>query len=639
MCGLAGFLHSHYNIEYSTAIIAGMIEGIKHRGPDNASIWLNQEDSIVFGHCRLAITDLSASGQQPMHSANERYVIIYNGEIYNFRELKKQLQAKHYLFAGNSDTEVILSLTMEYGIEEALKRMSGMFAFALWDKKEKLLHLARDRIGEKPLYYGLINGSFVFGSELKAICLYPGFQRKIDPKNLALFLQYGYIPAPYSIYEAIYKLTPGTFLSISPATFPSLPSPKAYWSATQVLHDSLTSPLRLTDEEAIAQTDALLNELVKNCMISEVPIGAFLSGGIDSSLVAALMQANSGTAIKTFTIGFSEQGYNEASYAKTIANYLKTDHTEIYIDSSQSLEIIAKLPHIYDEPFADSSAIPTFLISHFSKQQVSVCLSGDGGDELFGGYNRYLLGKRLWRNIGWLPYPLRLGLQKCLFAMSPKAYQQLFKFTRLATTGHKLHQLATLLEAKTTEQFYHRLISQWPNANQLLRMAVSELPPTKVSLYQLDALDLIEQMMITDTLSYLPDNIMVKVDRAGMAVSLENRSPYLNHQLIEFLWKLPLNMKIRHRKSKWLLRQVLNKYIPAELFDRPKMGFSVPLAQWLRGPLREWAQSLLNKNRLEEQGFLRTEPILQKWQEHLSGKRNWQYQLWTVLMLQAWLEQ
>ena len=482
MCGLAGFFSPSNQHQFAnqsdtfTTIISAMTKNLTHRGPDDAGIWLNKDDGIALGHRRLAILDLSSSGQQPMHAPSGRYVIVYNGEIYNFLQLKTQLQKKKHPFSGSSDTEVILALICEYGLERALTHLSGMFAFALWDKQEKTLHLVRDRIGEKPLYYGLVNGVFVFGSELKAIRAYPGFQNKINRASLGLFMQYAYVPAPHSIYENIYKLTPGTSLTLPQSMLNSkkkLPEPKAYWSAIQIAQTGVEKPLHLTDTEAIDQTDHLLNTVIKSRMISDVPIGVFLSGGIDSSLVAALMQTNSTQAIKTFTIGFHDPAYNEAVYAKAIANHLKTEHTELYVTAEQALAIIPQLPHIYDEPFADSSAIPTFLVSQLARNQVTVCLSGDGGDELFGGYNRYLLGKTLWKKIALFPYPIRVMIQKLLLSVSPTRWQQLLQWISYPNIGDKLHKFAGILAAKSPAGLYQQLISQWPNTNKLVKITES----------------------------------------------------------------------------------------------------------------------------------------------------------------------
>lgn len=638
MCGITGFYQSNPSAGDATQILTAMTAQLTHRGPDDSGIWFDSKTGIALGHRRLSILDLSAHGRQPMLSQNERFVLVYNGEIYNFLTLKKQLEAKQYCFKSHSDTEVILTLMMEYGLEQALPLLSGMFAFALWDKQNQTLHLARDRVGEKPLYYGLVNGAFVFGSELKAMRNYPGFSNAIDRGSLTLFLRYGYIPAPHSIYEGIHKLAPGTYLTVSQSAFQKLPEPTTYWSAIRAAEKGIASPHPINDAEAISATHDFLNLSVKNRMISDVPIGALLSGGIDSSLITALMQANSATPIKTFTIGFHEKTYNEAHYAKAVASHLGTYHTELYIEETEALDVIPKLPIIYDEPFADSSAIPTYLVSLLTKQQVSVCLSGDGGDELFGGYNRYLLAKTLWKKIALCPYPIRIVMQKVLLSASPTRWQQLLYFLRFPMIGDKLHKLAGGLTAQSPELLYHFLISQWHNADELVTEQNLGITPRHIRLHPQNSMTFIEKMMLTDTLSYLPDDILVKLDRATMAAGLESRAPFLDHEVLEFAWGLPMHLKVRNHTTKWVLREILSQYVPKPLFERPKMGFGIPLNSWLRGPLREWAEHLLNKKVMEAQGFLRPEPILQKWHEHVSGKRNWQYPLWTVLMFQAWIE-
>ena len=634
MCGLVGFWDGQSSLQDPYSIISKMTDRLRHRGPNDKGIWCDAEQGIALGHRRLAILDLSSQGHQPMHSHNDRYVIIYNGEIYNYLELKKQLQKNNHHFTSHSDTEVILTLISSYGLDAALQRISGMFAFALWDKKNKVLHLARDRMGEKPLYYGRVNQCWVFGSELKAIRVYPHFENKVDRASLALLMQYGYIPAPNSIYEHIYKLPPGHYLSLTYSNRHSLPEPKPYWSAIKVAQDGLHNPLHLTDKEVIQSTEELLSSIIRSRMISDVPIGAFLSGGIDSSLITALMQKNSSQPIKTFTIGFQDPAYNEAGYAKAIAQYLQTDHTELYIDADQAFNLIPNLPSIYDEPFADSSAIPTCLIAQLTRQHVTVCLSGDGGDELFGGYNRYLLGNTLSNMVRFLPYPLRLLLQKTLLALSSPSMEALLQYSKLPMIHHKLHKLSSVIAVKSTNDLYPYLISQWLDPQEI----VKEGGRTQYNPL-LEKNDMIKKMMLYDTLFYLPDDIMVKVDRACMAVGLENRAPYLDHQLFAWTWRLASNMKIRNRTTKWLLREVLAQHIPQSLFARPKMGFSIPLGSWLRGPLRDWADALLNKSSIEAQGYLEAGPILKKWEEHLTGKRNWQYPLWTVLMFQAWLHE
>lgn len=633
MCGITGFWDLRgCNNDYEF-IISSMTNKLFHRGPDDGDIWVDSNNRVALGHRRLAIIDLSPLGHQPMHSRCERYVIVYNGEVYNYLQLKKALEAKGHQFRGHADTEVVLELISEYGLEKSLKMLNGMFAFALWDKQAKTLYLARDRLGEKPLYYGKVNGTFVFSSELKALEVFPNFSKTINRNALTSLLQYTYIPAPSSIYENIFKLKPATYLSIAEADLDNLPDPQFYWNADQIAIDGLSNPLSLSDSEAVDAIDMMLKATIKNRMISDVPVGSFLSGGIDSSTVTALMQANSDMPIKTFTIGFNEVGYNEAEHAKLIAQHLKTDHTELYVESSQALSLIPRLPEIYDEPFADASAIPTFLVSQITKRFVTVCLSGDGGDEVFGGYNRYLIGSTLWKKLTYLPYPFRKIIKKMLVSISPEHWDKILGIVKQRLLGEKLHKLASIIDLKTPADVYQRLISQWPDPNDLVINANYQ----QIKLKEFSQLDFVENMMLTDAISYLPDDIMVKVDRAGMAVSLENRAPYLDHELIEWMWHLPLHMKIRNGETKWLLRRVLEKHVPKYLFDRPKMGFGVPLGTWLRGPLKNWASELLDQSLLNQQGFFNSEPIIQKWRQHLLGKYNYQYQLWPILMFQAWL--
>lgn len=582
-----------------------------------------------------------------MQSASGRYVIAYNGEIYNFLELRNELEKKGHRFRGHSDTEVMLTAIDEWGLEAAIKRFVGMFAFALWDKKERVLTLARDRMGEKPLYYGWQGDIFLFASELKAMRAHPAWRGEIDRDALALYMRHNYIPAPYSIYRGICKLLPGTLLSLQPASAPStMPQPRPYWSAKDVVEAGVSQPLRLSDSEAVERLEGLLRETIRDKMIADVPLGAFLSGGIDSSMVAALMQAESSRPVKTFSIGFHEQGYDEAQHAKAVAQHLRTEHTELYVTPKEAMDVIPKLPEIYDEPFADSSQIPTFLVSEMTRRHVSVALSGDGGDELFDGYNRYFQGRRIWRCVGLLPAPMRQGLAACLTAVPPAAWDRVYAATcRLlpqlsghGAVGDKAHKLAGILNVSSPEAMYRRLVSHWTEPEALV-MEGRE-PPTVLNQTGRwpTSIDFTERMMYLDTVSYLPDDILVKVDRAAMRVSLETRIPFLDHRIVEFAWRLPLAMKIRNGQGKWILRQVLHRYVPRKLIERPKMGFGVPIDSWLRGPLRDWAESLLSEERLVREGFFAPEPVRQKWEEHLKGRRNWQYLLWDVLMFQAWLE-
>lgn len=635
MCGLVGILALNSSIH--TEHINAMLDIINHRGPDDFGIWFDDKKQIALGHKRLSILDLSALGHQPMHSHCGRYVISYNGEIYNFLAIRKDLEKIGVEFISHSDTEVILAAIAHYGIEATLKKINGMFAFAVWDKELKKLYLARDRLGEKPLYYSLINNEYIFASELKSFQVYPGFNAEIDRDNLGLYLKYNYVPAPYSIYRNVFKLKPGSYLTID-LNSKDLPTPRDYWSVTEVVQQRRTTG---SDNDIIQQAHELLLSSIKSRMVSDVPLGVFLSGGIDSSLITALMQANSNIPVKSFTIGFNEADYNEAEYAKKVAAHLGTDHTELYINSSDALDVIPKLPFIYDEPFADSSQIPTYLVSKLTREHVTVCLSGDGGDELFGGYNRYLLSHKLWQKIKLIPQPLRSLIAKSITTISPsgwdKAPELIKKFLGAnSALGDKLHKLASVLNVKQASEIYQLLISQWNETSSLVLGAKPITMDCKISS---SLTNFTEQMMCHDMLHYLPDDILVKVDRASMAVSLESRAPFLDHEIVEFAWRLPLNMKIRDKKTKWLLREILYQYIPRELIERPKMGFGVPIDSWLRGPLRDWAENLLAQKRLEEEGYFIPKLIRAKWEEHLSGKRNWQYHIWTILMFQAWLDQ
>jgi len=635
MCGFSGFLSRTTAI--NADICQQMADTLHHRGPDDSGVWLDQDAGIALGHRRLAILDLSPQGHQPMTSACGRYIIAYNGEIYNFKTIRKQLERNGAApnWRSHSDTEIMLAAITHWGIEKALDRFNGMFAFALWDKKNRLLHLARDRIGEKPLYYGWMGKVFLFASELKALRAHPAWRGEINRDALTLLLRHNYIPAPYSIYKGIYKLLPGTLLTLPlSARAGEIPEALPYWSAKTVAEQGTIAPFTGNETEAIEKLEQLLRDAIKLRMEADVPLGAFLSGGIDSSTVVALMQAQSEKAVKTFSIGFYEDGYNEAKHAKAVAHHLGTEHTELYVTSEEAMAVIPRLPTLWDEPFSDSSQIPTFLVSQLARQQVTVSLSGDGGDELFAGYNRYFLARRIWKNIGWMPESWRWMMAKLLRLPST----QLFQYLKQPRLGDKLHKLAEILTVESPEYMYKSLISHWKMPESILINAKE--PPTAISdKHQWANLsDFTQRMMYLDLVTYLPDDILVKVDRASMGVSLESRVPLLDHRVVEFAWSVPLSFKIKRGDSKWLLRQVLYKYVPKELIERPKMGFGIPVDKWLRGPLRDWAEALLNPARLQREGFFNPAPIQEKWLEHQSGKRNWQYHLWDVLMFQAWLE-
>jgi asparagine synthase (glutamine-hydrolysing) len=650
MCGLTGFLApGGFDAPSAELSVRRMADALVHRGPDDAGVWVDGAAGVALGHRRLAILDLSPAGHQPMASACARFVLAFNGEIYNHLELRAELEKARAAPAwrGHSDTETLLAAVAAWGLEGALTRCVGMFALALWDRQARSLSLARDRLGEKPLYYGWQGGGLLFGSELKALRAHPAFGAAVDRDVLALYLRHGYVPAPYSIYRGVYKLPPGAVLTLAADTLADTPAvppaPTFYWLA----RDAATAPrhAELDDASALAELERLLNQSIAGQRVADVPLGAFLSGGIDSSTVVALMQAQSSRRVQTFTIGFHEAGYNEAEHAGAVARHLGTEHTEFYVSPEQAMAVIPRLPALYDEPFADSSQVPTFLVAQLARQHVTVSLSGDGGDELFGGYHRYFWATRIWRTLGPLPHGVRSLAARALTGIPPAAWNRAFALAapvlparlRYANPGDRLHKLALMLGARTPQEVYRYLVSQVKTPTEWVPGATE--PPTVLT----DAArcpvlpDFESRMMYLDQMSYLPDDILVKVDRAAMGVSLETRVPLLDHRLVEFAWRLPLHLKIRDKQGKWLLRQLLYRHVPRELIERPKMGFGIPIDAWLRGPLRDWAEDLLSEPRLTREGYFDPRPIRAQWQEHLSGRRNWAYSLWTVLMFQAWL--
>lgn len=660
MCGVTGYWQvTGHSDEAAEALVGAMAQQIAYRGPDDAGVWVDAAAGVALGHRRLSILDLSPAGHQPMISACGRYVIAYNGEIYNHLKLRAELAKVGAggmaapAWRGHSDTETLLAACEAWGIEATLKKTVGMFAFALWDRETRTLSLARDRLGEKPLYYGWQGETLLFGSELKALKAHPAFRAEIDRDALTLFLRHNAIPVPYSIYRGIHKLPPGTFLQIraEDAHTPG-PSPRGrgeirpYWSARSVAEAGQRNLFRGSDKEAADELERLLRQSIAGQMLADVPLGAFLSGGIDSTTVVALMQVQSARPVKTFTIGFNEAGYNEAEHARVVARHLGTEHTELYVTPRDAIDVIQSLASIYDEPFADSSQIPACLVSRLARHHVTVSLSGDGGDELFGGYNRYFWARNLWRRLGWMPRPLRAALAGVLTTVPPAAWNTAFQKLgqwlparlRYANPGNKLHKAAEILAVRSPEEIYLGLVSHWKHPAQLVRG--SHEPPTLLTdpSRQADLPDFEHRMMYLDTVTYLPDDILTKVDRAAMAVSLETRVPLLDHRLVEFAWTLPLAMKIRHGQGKWLLRQVLYRHVPQPLMGRPKMGFGVPIDQWLRGPLKPWAAALIEPARLTREGIFDPAPIQRKWLEHQAGVRNWSYYLWDVLMFQAWRE-
>ena len=645
MCGFAGISFLAESYRRQEGVVRTMADSLSHRGPDDVGVWISQEDGIALSHRRLSVIDVSPAGHQPMISHSDRYVIVLNGEIYNHTALKNELSTYDIAWRGHSDTEVLLAAIDYWGVATALRKAVGMFAFALWDRKDQSLILARDRFGEKPLYYGWQGDTFLFGSELKALCKHPSFKSEINHEVVPLYLRKGYIPSPLSIWKGIYKLNPGTFLRLDHPVPGMLPDPVQFWSLSEAALKGVSSPFIGSDDDALAELERVLSGAVNKQMVADVPLGAFLSGGIDSTTVVALMQAQSSRPVNTFSIGFHEAGYNEATHAKAVAKHLGTDHTELYVNSKDVLAVIPKLPRLYDEPFSDSSQIPTFLVSEMARRHVTVSLSGDGGDELFGGYNRYFKTKQWWHKVRRAPLWTRRLAAHGLMSVRSGDWDRVERFlasisrseTRWSNLSHKIMRLSGVLDVNDTSSLYRHFTTHWPHPDEIL--INGREPSTFVTQPPINLDSAVEQMMALDTLTYLPDDILVKVDRAAMAVGLETRVPMLDLHVVEFAWSLPLSMKIRNGQGKWLLRQVLYKYVPKELIERPKVGFGVPLDRWLRGPLRDWAESLLNEDRLRQEGFFNPAPIRHKWVEHLSGKRNWQYDLWDVLTFQAWLEQ
>ncbi len=649
MCGFAGIIASEDRfLEGLDHIIDSMSNTLQHRGPDSSGRWVDPSTPFAFGHRRLSIIDLSEEGNQPMLSADGRYVIVYNGEIYNFPALRSDLEASGHTFRGHSDTEVLLAAIVEYGVEPALQKLNGMSAFALWDREERSLSLVRDRLGKKPLYFGWVAGAFVFGSELKALKACPGFSNDINRQALSLYLRHNCIPAPYSIYQNIYKLPPVTCLNLSEslATKASCYEDvsgeiRPYWSALQVCGDGLANLSSDSAETLEEQLDCLLRDAVSSRMISDVPLGAFLSGGIDSSLVVALMQAQSDRPVKTFTIGFEEAAHNEAKDAERVARHLGTEHHELYLSPQDVMDVVPRLPVLYDEPFADSSQIPTYLVSKFAREHVTVALSGDGGDEFFGGYNRYNWAPEIWKKMSLWPAPIRGAVGVLLEGVPPKAWPRFMSLLNInhRTPADKILKLARVLKSSRRSEVYKALVSHWDSPGEVVIDGREPVTHLLNASEIIDKLGFAEGMMCLDQMTYLPDDILTKVDRATMGVGLEARAPLLDYRVAEFAAKLPLDLKIKNRQGKYLLRKVLDRYIPRELIERPKMGFELPIVDWLRGPLRDWAEALLSEARLRDDGYFYPGLIRQRWEEHLAGKRNWQFHLWDILMFQAWLDE
>ncbi len=652
MCGIAGIYAADQPRLASRSVAGRMCDALAHRGPDSQGIWSDNEAGLVFGQRRLAVIDTSEAGLQPMESASGRFVINYNGEIFNYLDLRAELEASGPVPAwrGHSDTETMLEAIDRWGLAATLARIEGQFAIALWDRQTRRLYLARDRFGERPLYYGWAGKALVFGSELKALRAVPGCPAEIDREALASFVRYGFVPHPRSIWRGIAKLPPGTWTSFGPEESPeSKPRIVTYWDAGEAAGKAMAAPWRGSEAEAVEVLDHLLAKTVKSRMIADVPLGAMLSGGVDSSTVVAMMQAHGQAAgpVKTFTIGFDEAGYNEAEQAKAVAAHLGTDHTELYVTAADALAVVPKLPSLYDEPFADASQIPTFLVSGMARSQVTVALSGDGGDEIFGGYSRYFHGAQVWKRAGGVPRPIRAGAAAALQAVSPDDWNRAAGALSAVLpaelsggrAGEKIHKLAGVLSATDQDSYHQGLLSLWDDPAQVLTDRALGLSLPGDHAVPAAMTSFAERAMYLDTRYYLPDDILTKVDRASMGVSLEARAPFLDRDLFSFAWSLPMTMKIGGGRGKQVLRKVLDRYVPRSLIDRPKQGFALPIGRWLRGELKDWGEALLAPDRLKNQGLFDPMAVRRCWDEHQSGRRNWDTRLWVVLMAQAWLDE
>jgi asparagine synthase (glutamine-hydrolysing) len=649
VCGISGFLGVPSTADELYASVRRMTDAIRHRGPDDDGHFVDAAAGVAIGSRRLAIIDLSPDGHQPMVSPCRRWVLAFNGEIYNYEAVRRELHASGRApsWRGRSDTEVLLAAVAAWGVRSALERFNGMFAFAVWDRVERTLYLARDRVGEKPLYFGWVGSTFMFASELKALQAHPHWRGTIDRGALALFFRYNHVPAPYSIWQGVSKLQPGSLLVLPWGSgAPRRPHTiETYWSARDAALAGSRDQLTASDEEAADALHELLADSVKLRMYADVPLGAFLSGGIDSTTIVALMQAQSTRPVRTFTIGFREDGFDEARDAKAVATCLATDHTELYVGPSEAMAVIPRLPALYDEPFADSSQIPTFLISELARRHVTVALSGDGGDELFGGYRRHVYGGRVWRHVSAVPHQVRSVAAKGLMRLPPRAWDTLLRgisgVARVATVSDGVSTVGSYLSARDRFTLYQRFASLWQNPAELVIGATE--PPVPLTDPELRAgfADFTEEMMLLDLISLLPDDMLVKVDRASMGVSLEARIPFLDHRIVELAWRIPLRMKVRDGVGKWLLRQVLFRYVPSQVVERPKKGFRVPIHSWLVGPLRGWTEDLLSERRLREDGYLNAALVRAKWLNQLGGRGNWRTAtlLWGVCMFQSWLRQ
>ena len=628
MCGIVGFLGpSSLSVYELTSLTSRMTNTISHRGPDDSGTWVDHEVGIGLGSRRLKIIDLSPAGSQPMTSTTGRYVIVFNGEVYNHLEIRRDVEtqtAQSPSWKGYSDTETILTAIEYLGLDKTLHMTAGMFAFALWDRMERILYLARDRSGEKPLYYGWQDDVFIFGSELKSLAAHPAFLKELDEDALSLFLRYAYVPTPWTIYRGIKKLQPGTYAKVSVDNRKKKLHVREYWKLKDIIINTLMNPINANAENAIKEFQNIFSYVISQHMTADVSVGLFLSGGIDSSIIALLAQAQSSQPLQTFSVGFDDPKYDESGHAKSVADYLGTNHTEIFVSDKDVHDIVPKLPDIYDEPFADSSQIPTTILAKMARRHVTVALSGDGGDELFGGYRRHFQLHSLYNVCRFVPRPMKWIGYHLLSTVSQ--YKKIDIIREMLDTNRGAY----------INNIYSKMISHWKNPEEIIHStSIPDIFQTETETWY-GALEPASQVMILDFLNYLPDDILVKVDRSAMHSSLETRTPFLDHQIIEFSWRLPQSMKIKHNHSKWILRQILNKYVPEKLISRPKQGFSIPLHNLLRGPLRDWGESLLSKERLEAEGLFAPEMIRHSWNELMNGDDRWSHKVWIILMFQAW---